>query len=173
MELAKRIRRDEKRLKTPPNAIVGVSRGGLVLARLMSDLLEIENVMIARSEYYSGMGKKNSSPIITQRIQNDISNFNVLLVDDVSDTGASLATIKEYVRSKRPKELSVATLYLKPWSKCEPDYYVSRTDAWIIFPWEYYESMRLLKGKKDGSRLVAESKIPRKAIELLSSYESV
>lgn len=173
VDLAQKIRYDEKKLnKERSNAIVGVSRGGLVLARLMSDLLEIENVMIAKSEYYTGMGKKNPEPVITQKIQSDISGLDVLLVDDVSDTGASLKTIKQYVASKRPKTLSVATLYLKPWSKCLPDYYISSTDAWIIFPWEYYESVRLLKSK-GGPKLVARTKIPRRAIERLSRYETL
>jgi hypoxanthine phosphoribosyltransferase len=173
LELAQKIRYDQKKLGKPQfQVIVGVSRGGLVLARLLSDLLEIENVVITKSEYYSGMGKKNKKPKITQKIQKDISGKNVLLVDDVADTGESLIEIKKHIQSKRPKYLAVATLYLKPWSKRIPDYFVSKTQAWIIFPWELFESYKLLKAR-GGLRLVERSKMPVWAIERLKRYESV
>ena len=173
VELAQKIRYDQKKTEKPNfHVIVGVSRGGLVLARLMSDLLEIQNVVIAKSEYYTGMGKKNKRPIITQKIQKNIAGKNVLVVDDVADTGESLIEIRKHLQSKRPKYLAIATLYLKPWSKRIPDYYVSKTEAWIIFPWELYESYKLLK-LKGGPRLLERSKIPNWVIERLKRYHKV
>ena len=173
VDLAQKIRYDENELKNPrSDAIVGVSRGGLVLARLMSDLLDIDNVLVTKSEYYTGMGKRNTKPQITQEIQKDISDYNVLLVDDVSDTGESLVIIKDHILSKRPRNLTVATLYLKPWSKSLPDYFVSKTAAWIVFPWEYYESWKLLKSK-GGSALVSRSGIPKGVIERLKRFDEI
>jgi hypoxanthine phosphoribosyltransferase len=173
IDLAQKIRYDENKLgKARADAIVGVSRGGLVLARLMSDLMNIDNVLITKSEYYTGMGKRNAKPQITQEIQRDLAESNVLLVDDVSDTGESLVTIKEHILSKRPRSLTVATLYLKPWSKSMPDYFVSKTDAWIVFPWEYYESWKLLNSK-GGSALVSRSGIPKNIIERMRRYDEV
>jgi uncharacterized protein len=173
VDLAQKIRYDENKLEKPrADAIVGVSRGGLVLARLMSDLMDIDNVLITKSEYYTGVGKRNTKPQITQEIQKDISGYNVLLVDDVSDTGESLITIKDHILSKHPRNLTVATLYLKPWSKSRPDYFVSKTDAWIVFPWEYYESWKLLKSK-GGSALVSRSGIPRSVIKRLKRFEEI
>ena len=173
VELAQKIRYDKERVGKPKyDHIVGVSRGGLVLARLMSDLLEIQDVLITKSEYYTGMGKRNKTPIVTQKIHKRITGKNVLLVDDVSDTGESLAEVKKHVQSKRPRGLAVATLYLKPWSKTIPDYYVTKTDAWIIFPWEFYESYKLLQ-QKGGSKLISRSKIPGWAIRRLKRYDKI
>ncbi len=173
MKLAQKIRYDQHRNGKPKfDVIVGVSRGGLVVARLMSDLLEIENVLITKSEHYTGMGKKNRKPVITQRIEKNIAGKNVLLLDDVADTGESLIEVKKHIESKKPKYLALATLYIKPWSKRIPDYYISKTDAWIIFPWELYESYKILKAK-GGSRLLQSSKIPTRAIERLKRYEKV
>jgi uncharacterized protein len=171
VDLAQKIRYDEKLIGHPKyDCIIGVSRGGLVLARLMSDLLEIQDVLITKSEYYFGMGKRRRKPVVTQKIQNDIAGKTVLLVDDVSDTGESLVEIKKHVENKHPKHLAVATLYLKPWSKTVPDYYVTKTDAWIIFPWEFYESYKLLD-QKGGSKLIARSKIPSWALNRLKRYD--
>ena len=119
------------------DCIVGVSRGGLPLARIMSDLVSVQNVMITRCEYYTDVGKTLKRPVITQEIQGDISRKNVLLVDDVADSGESLLVLKKYLFSKKPKDVTLATLYIKPWAKILPDYYVSKTRAWIVFPWEF------------------------------------
>ncbi|MGI0079667.1 MAG: phosphoribosyltransferase [Nitrososphaerales archaeon] len=141
------------------DCIVGVSRGGLVLTRLMSDLLEIQDVMITKSEYYTDMGRRKKKPVITQKIQGNIFKKNVLLVDDVADTGESLIEIERYIESKKPKALTVATLYIKPWSKVVPDYYVSKTDAWIIFPWERFEAVKSLT-MKTGKKILDQTGMP-------------
>ncbi len=151
------------------DCIVGVSRGGLVLTRLMSDLLEIQDVVITRSEYYVDLGKRRRKPIITQRIQESLAGKRVLLVDDVADTGESLVEIKKYLMSKKPECLTMATLYIKPWSRVIPDYYVQKTNAWIIFPWERYEAVKSLR-IKNGKRILAQTKMPRKIIRRMLEF---
>ncbi|MHB1908243.1 MAG: phosphoribosyltransferase [Nitrososphaerales archaeon] len=173
LELAQKLIYDQEKFAVPKvDVIIGISRGGLVLTRTMSDLLGIDNVMIIRSEYYTDVGKVRSRPVISQKIQGDIKGKNVLLVDDVADSGESLLEIKKYLKTKHPKSLVIATLYLKPWSKLVPDYYVAKTSAWVIFPWEWYEAMKLLR-KKGGMRLVARSKIPDVVLAKLKSYDAL
>ncbi len=41
-----------KRERVPIDYIVGVSRGGLVLARIISDLLDIQDISVIKCEYY-------------------------------------------------------------------------------------------------------------------------
>lgn len=151
------------------DCIVGVSRGGLVLTRLISDLLEIQDVMITRSEYYTDVGKRRERPEITQPIHGKISGRRVLLLDDVADTGESLIEIVRYLKSKKPKELTVATLYIKPWSKVLPDYFVSRTDAWIIFPWERLEAIRSLA--RNGTREFMKTGLPKRVIRKVLEFQ--
>lgn len=38
--------------------------------------------------------------------------------------------------------MKTATLHLKPSSQFVPDFYAMVTDAWIIYPWELYETIR-------------------------------
>ena len=143
----------------------GIKRG-LALTRIMSDLMDIQNVMITRCEYYNDIGEKKKKPIITQKIQGNISGRNVLVVDDVADTGESLIVIKSYLESKRPSQVKIATVYIKPWCKVLPDYYVSKTDAWIIFPWESYEAIKSLSAT-NSKDILAKTHIPSKYIDLL------
>ncbi len=78
----------------------------------------------------------------------------------------SLIEIKKYLESKMPKEMKVATLYIKPWSKVLPDFYVGKTSAWIIFPWELYESIKLLSSRKIKTSL-DKTQIPLKYARML------
>jgi hypoxanthine phosphoribosyltransferase len=167
VDLAEAIRRDGQRYDT----IVGVSRGGLVLTRLMSDLLDINSVLIVKCEYYSDVGKRLKRPKITQKLQGDIRGKNVVIVDDVADTGESLKEIKNYLQAKKPRRLAVATLYFKPWSTLKPDYFAAETDAWIIFPWERYEAIKLLT-RSNGHSVLDRTKIPRRMVERLKKMDS-
>jgi uncharacterized protein len=163
IKLAENIRTAEK---SSFDCIVGVSRGGLALTRIMSDLLDIQDVMITRCEYYSDIGEKKKRPLITQKIQSNVSGKNILVVDDVADTGESLLVIRKYLRSKSPKQVKISTIFIKPWCKIVPDFYVSKTDAWIIFPWEYYEAIKSLSAT-NSKDILSKTHIPTKYIEML------
>jgi uncharacterized protein len=168
IRLAERIRREER---IPLDCLVGVSRGGLVLTRILSDLLDIQEVHIIKCEYYSDVDERRRKPKITQKIQGELKGKFVLIVDDVADTGESLFEIKKYLQSRGPKEMKVVTLYTKPWSKVFPDYFVSSTSAWIIFPWELYESIKLLSARRIKTSL-SKMKIPRKYVRMLNKMDS-
>ena len=140
-----------------------------MLTRILSDLLDIHDVSIIKCEYYSKLGVTNNKPRISE-IQEDLSGRNILIVDDVADTGESLVEIKKFLKSKKQKGMKVATIYIKPWSKVLPDYYVSNTDAWIVFPWELYESIKLLSAHKEKVGL-RKAHIPVKYARMLYSMD--
>jgi len=123
-----------------PELIVGVSRGGLVPTRLLSDFLNVRDVIVLGVSFYEAMGKTSKRPRITHPLSRDIRSKRVLLIDDVSDTGGSLQLAKRHVLSFSPGDLLVCTLHRKPWSKFHPDIYVEETDRWIIYPWEKAEA---------------------------------
>lgn len=159
-----------KRSRTPFDSIVGISKGGLVLSRILSDLLEIDDVLITKCEYYVDVAKKSKSPIITQKIPRTIKRKNVLIADDVADTGDSLVEVVKYLRLKEPKDLKIATIYLKPWSKVIPDYFVAKTDSWVIFPWELNEAMNSL-ANFNKRQLVKKTHIPSRYVEMISKMK--
>jgi uncharacterized protein len=134
-----------------PDWIVGISRGGLVPARLLCDQLEMHNVAIIRIEFYKKIGKTSDFPKITQPLQVDVKGKRVLIVDDVADTGMSLLVAKEHVLRAGASQVKIATLHEKPWSRAKPDFCAGASDAWIIYPWERVESMKeIAKMKKKG-----------------------
>ncbi|MEM1753785.1 MAG: hypothetical protein QXW21_05900, partial [Candidatus Methanomethylicaceae archaeon] len=82
-------------------------------------------------------------------------------------TGESLLLAKNHVDSMGAKEIKLATLHMKPWSKIAPDFYVELTDAWIIYPWEFRESIEYLTEiLKDEEKLLSIG-IPKEYMEFL------
>ena len=140
IELAKRVR--DSGFK--PDLIVGVCRGGWAPARVMSDLLENANTASIRIEFYLAPGITARKPVISQAIMVPVRGMNVLVVDDVADTGESLKVAVEHLDVCGAKAIRTATLYYKPQSILKPDFFIIQTDQWIIFPWERLESTRRL-----------------------------
>jgi hypoxanthine phosphoribosyltransferase len=126
-----------------PEIIVGVSRGGWLPARVLSDLLDVPQLTSIRVEFYSEINQPNQKPIITQPVPLPIHQKQVLLVDDITDSGKSLQLAKTELE-KTANKIFTLTLYHKPWSCLTPDFYYKETSKWVIFPWEYRESMKTL-----------------------------
>ncbi len=139
-ELAKMI----KSSNVGAEMIIGISRGGLVPARLLSDMLGNDELHTMRVRFYTGIGKVAEKPVILHPTQVDVSGRSVLLVDDIADSGRSLSTAKSHLEKRGAGEIFVATLIKKPGSILTPDFYVEETDAWVIFPWEVRETARLI-----------------------------
>jgi len=144
-----------------PDLIVGVSRGGWAPGRILSDLLENTHTANIKIEFYTGLGKTSRKPVVTQPISEDITHKNILVVDDVSDTGESLLVALHHVKEKNPANVKTATVFYKPHSKFKPDYFAAETSDWIIFPWERLEATKLLidEAKADGKGLDSVRKI--------------
>ena len=138
-----------------PDVIAGISRGGLVPARIISDLFLAQRKKVTLSimqiGFYSGVAKTEKEPIIYQDLPGHVHGKKILLIDDVADTGVSLEFALQYLNMKKPAEIRVGTLYYKPWSRLKPHFFVKETSAWIIFPHERYEFMseQLKKRKMD------------------------
>lgn len=143
LNLAEKINKD----KFKPDVIVGVSRGGWPPARVLSDLLDNPNIANVKAEFYLGVAETKGEPILTQPVSVDVAGKNVLVVDEIADTGKSLKVVKEHIMAKGAKEVKIATVYYKPWSIITPDYYEKETRCWVVFPWEIKETVKKIAKK--------------------------
>ena len=131
-----------------PDILIGISRGGLVPVRILSDKLGINNLGIMGIGFYKSVGQTSEFPQITQELSKDIQGKKVLIVDDIADTGRSLVVAKEYLHRKNAAQIKIATLHYKPASQLKPDYFMDTTTKWVVYPWEQHEVARELKEKK-------------------------
>ncbi|HVT12704.1 MAG TPA: hypoxanthine phosphoribosyltransferase [Fimbriimonadaceae bacterium] len=112
VELATKIRED---YGNAPILLVGILKGSFVfladLAREIGGDLEID--FAQTSSYGSG---KSSSGIVQIRKDLDINieGKNVLIVEDIVDTGTTLNHLRELWSTRKPKTLKVCTLLSKP-----------------------------------------------------------
>jgi len=63
---------------------------------------------------------------------------DILIVDDLIDTGNTILAVIKYLESKFKKirKIKVAVLLKKIYSNYKPDYYILETDKWVVFPYE-------------------------------------
>ena len=98
-----------------PILLVSVLKGAFVfmadLCRAVSVPCEI-GFMCAKS-YYSGTVSSGVVQI-TMDLEQDISNYHVVIAEDIVDTGRTLNDIVKLLRSRNPLSLTVITLLDKP-----------------------------------------------------------
>ena len=137
IRLAEKIRKSN----FVPDLIIGIARGGWIVARLLSDLLDIDDVGSVRIQFYRSVGVTYHEPVVSQPVSISVEKKRVLLCDDVSDTGYSLKTAIEHIKERGAEIVKTATLHQKSKTVLIPDYWVEKTDAWIIYPWERRETV--------------------------------
>ena len=137
-----------------PDVLIGMSRGGWLPTRILSDLLENPHIASVGVEFYVGVNETNAEPRLTQPLSINVCGKKALLIDDVVDTGKSAMLTRTHIDNEGAKETKILTLYYKPWSIVVPDFFGKETSDWIVFPWEIKETLRKLKDKyKDNDQL--------------------
>ena len=98
-----------------PILLVSILKGAFVfmadLCRAVSVPCEI-GFMCAQS-YYSGTVSTGVVKI-TMDLQQDISNYHVIIVEDIIDTGRTLSDVVKMLKARNPLSLRVITLLDKP-----------------------------------------------------------
>ncbi len=155
--------------KWSPDVNVGVGRGGLFVLRCLQDFYVAGGVkipyVVPAVERYRGINTTGSIRI-RGISRGDVSGRKVLVVDDVSDQGDSLKAMVDLIVKDGATDVRTATVHFKPWSKLRPDYFAIETDAWIIYPWELFESVRLILESE-------AARTPASALEVLSKQAHI
>jgi hypoxanthine phosphoribosyltransferase len=119
-----------------PDVVLAIARGGLIVAASLAYALGVKNTFTMNVEFYTGVDERLPVPMILPPAPDfvDLEGAKVLIADDVADTGATLALVKEF-SGVRVGEVRCATLYEKSHSTVKCEYVWRRTDDWIVFPW--------------------------------------
>jgi len=118
------------------DVVVAIARGGLLLAGSIAYALGAKSCGALNVEFYTGVGERLPDPIVLPPMLDEASlaGKRVLLVDDVSDSGRTLAMAVTMLEATGADVRSVV-LYTKPGTVHEPAYTWRRTPLWITFPW--------------------------------------
>lgn len=102
--------------------VVGIPRGGLIIAVMISHRLGIKHMTVDHLEKL-------------EEFNLDIDKKRILIVDDISDSGQ---TLKRY----KKEGYTTATLDVRNSTVTVPDFYsnwIENAD-WIVYPWERKDS---------------------------------
>ncbi len=136
-----------------PNILIGIMRGGAPIIDVLSRVFKLKCAYLA-VESYSGTGTEDQQGelVFSREMSSTVQNLggNLLLCDDLSDTGVTLNRSIEWLKKYPPlkgkiKSIKTAVLWKKKDSTFEPDYCAKRLESnpWIVQPFEHYEEIRI------------------------------
>ncbi len=96
--------------------LICILRGGVIfLTDLMKELTVPHSIdFMAVSSYGAGARTSSGQVRITLDLTASIRNRDVLLVEDIIDSGNTIASVLELLKTRRPRSLKVCTLLDKP-----------------------------------------------------------
>ena len=142
-DLARTLSRIVKASGWRPDLVVAIGRGGYVPARVVCDFLVHDLLTSIKVEHWGIAAQRRERASVRFPLATAASGQRVLVVDDVTDTGETLAAATGYLKSLGAGEVRTAVLQHKASSTIEPDYYAERIDLWrwIIYPWAAHEDL--------------------------------
>lgn len=135
------------------DVIIGVSRGGLIPAVILSHMLDISLTPITYSaEDGNGDDKKQTD---LKKLPTFEEGTRILIIDDICDSGLTMKKLVKHYRSQGNHVKSAVLYYKDRWETIKetnpkhgfyPDFMCHRipeNSGWIIFPWE--DTKRFIK----------------------------
>ena len=129
--------------------ILCLARGGVRVGDVLSRLFDVPLAILATSSYRSAAGTEQGELNIAQYITSTAGELagNVLLVDDLVDSGVTFAAVRAHLLGSFPAVTAIKTavLWQKAQSTVQPDYVVQKLegDPWIHQPFEEYDTLTL------------------------------
>jgi hypoxanthine phosphoribosyltransferase len=134
-----------------PDVIIALARGGVVPARIICDALILSDYISIKVDHWGVTAAKDGKARLRRPVNWDLSGKKVLVVDDITDTGESIALAVDVVKGMNPSGLRTATIFHIDHSKFKPDFFAKEIPwRWVIFPWNKHEDLVSLVGKIGG-----------------------
>jgi len=130
------------------NQIICIARGGLRVGDVLSRIFELPLAILSTHSYTSDGGTTRGELIIAEHMTMTAPRLGdrVLLVDDMVDSGHTLAAVRKELPLRFPHiaDVRTAVVWYKAHSVFKPDYYVEYLpdNPWIHQPFEIYDSLR-------------------------------
>jgi hypoxanthine phosphoribosyltransferase len=126
------------------DAMMIITRGGIVPGGLLSEALGIQNVLTAAVDFPFEDERQASKLLAWPKFsqfpgEENLAERSILVVDDVWGSGRTITAVKSRVAAAGGIP-ATCVLHFNPYRslflQAEPDYYAAITDAYIIYPWE-------------------------------------
>ncbi|OYR54071.1 phosphoribosyltransferase [Halorubrum halodurans] len=142
--LCRNVSNAVKRADFEPDVVVALARGGWFAGRCICDFLGLDDLTSLKMEHYVGAADKSDEPQIRYPMpEGSVEDKDVLIIDDIADTGGSIRRAEEYVEERDAGTVRTATLQLLGTSEFDPDFVGERLETWtwVVYPWNFIEDM--------------------------------
>jgi xanthine phosphoribosyltransferase len=117
-----------------PEIILAVARGGVTLGHFLAERLKLRRLYTLNSIHYDDQQKLDTIEVFN--IPDLGENRRVLIVDDIVDSGESMAEIVRVLKERFPKnDYKTASLFYKKEAIFQPDFSCHEAKEWIEFFW--------------------------------------
>lgn len=125
-------------------AMVVITRGGIVPAGLLAEAMDIKHILTAAVDFPAELERERSGlfawPRFLQFPEDELlRERTTLVVDDVWGSGRTITTVKNRVMAAGGSPFT-CVLHFNPYRNlfgtARPNYFAAITDAFIIYPWE-------------------------------------
>jgi hypoxanthine phosphoribosyltransferase len=130
------------------NQIICIARGGLRVGDVLSRIYELPLAILSTHSYSASGGTIRGELVIAEHMTMTAPRLGdrVLLVDDMVDSGHTLAAVHDELPKRFPHitALKTAVVWWKACSVFKPDFYVEHLadSPWINQPFEVYDKLR-------------------------------
>lgn len=128
-QLARMIEPDE------PQIILGIARGGLFPSTMLSLILRRELYPVRLTRRLNDAVVREQ-PTWLVRPPDKVRGRRVVIVDEIADSGKTIALAAEEVRKMGASHVRTAVLYAHTWAAPRPDYVALTSDALLLNPWD-------------------------------------
>ncbi|WP_336136148.1 phosphoribosyltransferase [Natronomonas amylolytica] len=142
--LCRNVANQVKAADFEPDVVVALARGGWFAGRCICDFLGLNDLTSLKMEHYVGTGQKADEPQVRYPMpEGSVEGKDVLVIDDIADTGGSIRRAHEYVNDRDCANVRTATLQLLQTSEFEPEFVGERLEewTWVVYPWNFIEDM--------------------------------
>jgi len=128
-----------EKVGTDYDLVVAITRGGLVPAGMLAYRLDLREILVAGVEFYTTGGKTHEAPRFGHFPDAALlRDQEILVVDEVWETGETMAAVFERIRAAGGRPRS-AVIHYKPGRSrvaLEPDHYAELADGWVTYPYK-------------------------------------
>ena len=127
-------------LRDAYDALLMITRGGIVPGGLIAEALDLRYILTAAVEFPSVGEARMAWPTFLQFPSDPLlKGKHVLIVDDIWENGRTITTVMGRIKSAGGFP-HTAVLHYKPgtslFREVGPDYYAAITDRFVVYPWE-------------------------------------
>jgi hypoxanthine phosphoribosyltransferase len=143
-DLCREVSNDVKDDDFEPDVVVALARGGWFGGRCVCDFLGLDDLSSLKVEHYVGTAERGDEATVRYPMpEGSVENKDVLIIDDIAETGESMERAYEYVTDQNPNGVRTALLQMLPECDYEPDYVGEELNewVWVVYPWNFMEDM--------------------------------